>query len=96
MKIITNNVPRFIKYGYEMPEKFRSDFDYILPEEFDNHDFVEYKGNWYDLSEFLSTRESSGDFAQWHGYAPDSYFSGILVKQIAPDFEAVIIGRYYA
>ena len=37
--IKTNNVPRLLKYGYEMPDKFKSDFDYISEEEFPLHDF---------------------------------------------------------
>lgn len=91
MKIITNNVPRKLKYGYEMPQKLRLDFDYIDPEEFDLHDFVLYRGMWFDFAETVVV-PSSEEFANWHSCVSMSYFHGYLFKLV--DTETVICGMY--
>ena len=89
IKIMTNNKPRQLIYGYELTDKQKQDFDYI--EDIDNHDFVKYKNNIYDLSEFMRT-DSIGSLKDWHGYSSDSFFSGTLVKYI--DDDTVIMGWY--
>ena len=90
MKIITNNVPRNMIYGYELTDKQKQDFDYIA--DIDSHDFVKYKDNIYDLSEFMRI-ENNDNLKDWHGYSSDSYFSGTLVKYL--DSDTVIMGWYY-
>ena len=90
-KIITNNKPRQLVYGYELTDKQKQDFDYI--EDIDSHDFVKYKNNIYDLSEFMRI-ESIDSLKDWHGYSSGSYFSGTLVKYI--DDDTVIMGWYYS
>ena len=92
MKIITNNKPRQLICGYQLSDKQKQDFDYI--EDIDSHDFVKYKNNIYDLSEFLRI-ENNDKLNGWHGYSSDSYFSGTLVKY-ADDMESVIMGWYYS
>lgn len=87
MKIITNNIPRNLKYGYEMPEKLRSDFDYL--DDLDSSEFFVYRGQWYDIGEFMRVPE---ELKPWHGYAADSYFSGTLIKLVD---DQIIVGRYY-
>lgn len=89
MKIITNNQPRQLIYGYELTEKQKQDFDYL--DDIDSQDFVRYKGNIYDVSEFMSTYNMDS-LKDWDGYTSDSYFSGVLIKII--DSDTVIIGRY--
>ena len=91
IKIITNNKPRQLIYGYELTDKQKQDFDYI--EDIDIHDFVKYKNNIHDLSEFMRV-ETIDSLKDWHGYSSDSYFSGTLVKYI--DSDTVIMGRYYS
>lgn len=86
----TNNCYRNLKHGYEMPKKLRPDFDYIGIEEFDCHDFVEYKGEWYDLSSFVLWPEKC-----WDGYISDSFFSGIVIKYHPDDNDRVMMGTYY-
>ena len=95
--IITNNQPRNLVYGYELSEKERKDFDYIEPENFDSYDFCRYKGNVYDLSEFITLHDpiSQKTFPGWSGAQGDTYFSGILVKLIPDNTDQVIMGRYY-
>ena len=92
MKIITNNKPRQLVYGYELTDKQKQDFDYI--DDIDSHDFVKYKNNIYDLSEFMRV-ENNDSLKDWHGYSSDSFFSGTLVKY-TDDMESVIMGWYYS
>ena len=88
MKIITNNQPRLLLYGYELTDKERQDFDYL--EDIDSHSFLKYKGFIYDVSEFMVV---DNDYLKgWDGYSSDSYFSGILIKYI--DSDHVIVARY--
>ena len=91
IKIITNNKPRQLIYGYELTDKQKQDFDYI--EDFDSHNFVKYKNIIYDLSDFMRV-ETIDSLKGWHGYSSDSYFSGTLVKYI--DNDSVIMGWYYS
>ena len=86
MKIITNNVPRNMIYGYELTDKQKQDFDYIA--DIDSHDFVKYKGMIFDVSEFMIT-----DLEGWDGVSGQSYFHGYLIKIV--DSDSVIMGRYY-
>ena len=92
IKIMTNNTPRNLTYGYELTDKQKQDFDYI--EDIDNHDFVIYKNNVIDLSEFMRI-DSIDHFKDWHGYSSDSFFSGTLVKY-CDDNDSVIMGWYYS
>ena len=91
LTIITNNVPRNIIYGYELPESVRPDFDYIDAEAVGGHSFVQYKGCYYDLNEFM--RAEDEELNAWHGVTGQSYFSGVLIKLV--NDEQVIMGRYY-
>ena len=92
MKIITNNKPRQLVCGFELSDKQNHDFDYI--DDIDNHDFVIYKNNVYDLSEFMRV-ENNDKLKGWDGYSSDSFFSGTLIKY-ADDTESVIMGWYYS
>lgn len=91
IKIMTNNKPRQLIYGYELSDKQKQDFDYI--DDIDSHDFVKYKNNIYDLSEFMRI-ENNDSLKDWGGYSSDSFFSGTLVKYI--DSDTVIMGWYYS
>lgn len=90
IKIMTNNKPRQLIYGYELTDKQKQDFDYI--DDIDSHNFVKYKNNIYDLSEFMRI-ENNDSLKDWHGYSSDSFFSGTLVKYV--DDDTVIMGWYY-
>ena len=90
MEIITNNKPRHLIYGYDLPAKVRSDFDYLNDEELDCSNFVRYRGQYYDLSQFMRSDSVTG----WDGVAGQSYFSGVIIKIV--DSDSVIIGRYYS
>ena len=89
MKIKTNNVPRHILYGYELPVSQRNEFDWLSDEGFNEAEFFKYKGNYYALSEFMSCY-----LPNWQGYYSDSAFSGILIKFKGSD--SVIVGQYFS
>lgn len=86
IKIMTNNKPRQLIYGYELSDKQKQDFDYI--EDIDSHDFVKYKGRVFDVGEFMIT-----ELEGWDGVSGQSYFNGYLIKIV--DSDTVIMGRYY-
>ena len=94
MEIKTNNQPRAILYGYELPEKAKEDFDYYSADELDTVSFFKFKGQFYDLGDFMATRNLDA-FDGWHGYRSDSFFSGVVIK-LLDDGESVIVGTYYS
>ena len=99
IEVITDNKPRLIIDGYQLTERERKEFDYI--ENFDFASFVRYKGELYDLGDFMildprtAGVEPSLRSIGWHGYASDSFFSGIVMKYAEGDDDRVIMGRYY-
>lgn len=98
LRVITNNVPRDIVYGYELTDKERKEFDYIDFSTDDGvfHQFFRYKGWTYDLEEFerWDNPNSPTVGTGWDGMSADTFFSGILIRYIE-DFERVVVGRYY-
>ncbi len=91
--IVTNNKPRHMLYGYDLPKSVRKDFDYIDDDEYASHDFVEYKGRYYDLAESIAVTDPVMEAAGWHSYEAGSYFSGVCFKLV--DTDTVVVGRYY-
>lgn len=69
---------RNLKYGYELPKKWRKDFDWLSDEEYDMENFALINKRYYALSEFVRTPESLEKMG-WHGIHNDSYFSGVLI-----------------
>lgn len=97
MDIITNHRPRPTIYGFELTEKEREEFNYYDdPEELDSANFFKYRGQVYDLAEFMRV-DKNGPLAAlgYDGYSGDSFFSGILVK-LSDCGEAVTVARYYS
>jgi hypothetical protein len=98
--IVTNNVPRDIVNGYELTSAERADFDFIDWSDVEagnvSPEFFRYKGELYYLESEGRPRFAPG----WDGYLSDSFFSGILfrfpVEDGRPDYERIIVGRYYA
>lgn len=103
MNIVTNNQPRQpmsglmmeLFVGVKQAAKIRKEFDWLSDEDFENESFVTYKGYTYAMSQFMRVEnEATGDFAGWHGYHSDSYFSGVLIRFC--DDSDVIMGRYFS
>ena len=92
MQIKTNNQPRDLIFWYDLTEKEKADFDYIEDGQFTG---FRYKGQVYDLGEFMHCSGSVNDFSDWNGISSDTFFSGVLVKYTS-DFESVIVGRYFS
>lgn len=102
-----NNVPRNVIYWHELSETEKKEFDYLVTENDDNAEhgpmntFFRYKGNVYDLHEFMRIDKAIAPHCQrpgWEkfdGYSSDSFFSGILVRY-ANDHESVIVGQYFS
>ena len=84
MKIKTNNQPRDILTWYDLTPAEQKEFDYL--EEGEGSFFFRYKNQAYDLGEFMridaniAPHPQRDDWEKWHGYASDSYFSGVLVS----------------
>lgn len=94
MKIITNNRPRAIVYGHELAETEAAEFDYMTPEDLACADFVRYKGQTYDIGEFMRAPEDLAA-AGWDGATADSFFSGVLIR-LDPAGDYAVLGRYYS
>ena len=77
LTIKTNNVPRPIIYGYELSAKELAWFDYYTNEDLEMRQFFRYKGQVYDLGEFMrvtDTMKNCHGFDSWDGYCSDSFF----------------------
>jgi hypothetical protein len=94
IKITTNNIPRPILYGYELTPAERAEFDYYNEDELDCAMFFRYKGEVYDIGEFMRVPKYNPFPDAWAGYMSDSYFSGILIRFPDDDDDYVIVGRY--
>jgi len=103
IKIISNYQWRNFLYGHELPASVRGDFDYMNDEEFYSHNFIKYKGHYYDVSEFMLYKHECSDEVknqdhskwQWQGYQSDSYFSGVLIRY-SDDCEQYQIATYFS
>ena len=87
---------RTFKYGYELPKKWRKEFDWLKGEAFTDGNFAYYRKWYYALDEFLRI-EPSGQtigFRGWDGYISDTYGSGTVIK-ISSDGNRYKIGHYY-
>lgn len=71
-----------------------SEFNYQNAEE-TLDGFFHHRGNWYHLDQFMPFTENNPDFAGWHAYAGDSFFSGVVIK-LSKDGEQIKIGTYYS
>lgn len=98
MKIITNNHERDVLSWWDLTDKERKAFDYLIEREEDGV-FFRYMGEVYDLGEFMRVpnnepaRQELNELREWDGYLSDSFFSGIVVKYRGR-FESVVVGRY--
>lgn len=108
MKITTNNHPRDLIALADMPEAARADFDYIEGEDQFSPRMFKYRGAWFDACEFTRIAKRSGrdwmahtvdddsPLLAWDGIQTDTYFSGVVLRYVGPDNEAVAIGRVYS
>ncbi len=101
--VITNNVPRDIIDAWELGTKERAAFDYLdwdkIEKGEDSASFIRYKGELYDLGDFMRVERSGYPIYdwmnKWDGYISDTFFSGILVRYYGIEHDQVIMGRFY-
>jgi len=90
MKIVTNNQPRQLLDWDNLTPKEQKELDYFDPSE-DSGNFFRYKGQVYDLGEFMRVDSLPG----WDGASAQSAFHGVLVKVVG-DCQSVIVGSFYS
>lgn len=100
VKVVTNNVPRFVIDAYELTVKERAEFDYLdwpkIDAGEDSASFFRYRGQLYDLGEFSADygiTKGSGlpdHLSKWDGYMSESFFSALVVRYV--DSESVVVG----
>ena len=91
LTIRTNNAPRELLCWGDLTTKEQGEFDYINDPE--TATFFRYRGWPYDLGEIMSVDDMP--FKGWHGYASDSYFSGIVIR-LVDDGERIVCGTYFS
>lgn len=78
LTIKTNNQYREILMGYDVPEQYRDDFDYM--DNIDENMFFKYKGQYYALDQFMVGTSDREELEGFHGIHNATYFSGVLIK----------------
>ena len=92
IEVITNNIPRLLEDGFNLSAEEIKEFDYV--EDIAELVVVRYKGELYDIGEFMRPPEELSSLG-WHGYSPDTYFSGVVVKLLEEDQDRVVVGTYF-
>lgn len=99
-KIVTNNVPRFTLDWRDLTPKEQKEFDYLDSDDRQSEaTFVRYRGEVYDLGEFMAVDQRShggsggnGAFHGWDGYFAEHAFSAVLVRYADRQCESVVMG----
>lgn len=90
MKIVTNNKPRQLVYGYELTDKEKSEFDYLEALEYET--FVRYQGMTFHISDFIRLSDDSEEAKQgWSGVHGLNAFCGVLIKLLKGG--QVVVGK---
>tara|TARA_B110000211_G_scaffold185303_1_gene210244 strand:- start:2502 stop:2807 length:306 start_codon:yes stop_codon:yes gene_type:complete len=101
MNIKTNNKFRDILRSYDLTEQEREEFDYYTVDELYDAMFFRYKGDVFDLGEFMrcpdsnKTSDDLTELTEWDGYMSDSYFSGVVIRY-DDNIEQIQVGRFYS
>lgn len=94
MEVISNGVARDMIPFYALPLKVQGQVSQNY-ENAEHFDWVQYKGEWYCMEDFMRVPRDGTLLLEWDGYLNDTYFSGVLVKFV-DNGERVIFGRYYS
>tara|TARA_R110000744_G_scaffold276023_1_gene388782 strand:+ start:118 stop:420 length:303 start_codon:yes stop_codon:yes gene_type:complete len=71
---ITNNHNRDLVYRYDVPQDvLDGDLDWTSDD--DCSGYLQYRGYWYHLSQFMVT-----GIEGWDGFHGDSFFSGVAIR----------------
>ena len=90
VEITTNHHRRPVLGWHELTEQERADFDWLEMPEYAS--FARYRRSTYNLGDLDSVRQ---EFRGWHGYVPESRWSGTLVRFNDDDDGTVTFGSYY-
>jgi hypothetical protein len=101
LTIKTDHKWKAFRYRNEVPRRvLERDFDY--QDEDDATDgFFKYRGVWYHLDQFMrfgfpfGGHPEDSPFKDWHAYAGDSFFSGVVIR-VSSDGEQYQVGTYYS
>lgn len=98
IEIITNYHHKPLLSGYELTDEEKGEFDYIedIDETYDR--FFRYRGNVYDVHEFMRIHETqmareNSELKAWDGYRSDSFFSGTLIRYVE-GYEYIQVATY--
>lgn len=91
LTIVTDHKWKNFKYGYEVPEKVLKDLGSYIA--YDG--YIQYRGQWYDLADFMILDKNSSFPKPWQAYQSDSAFSGIVIE-VSNDGEQYRIGTYFS
>lgn len=92
----TNLVPRELFSGYTLTDKEREQFDYYTSQEIDDQSFFRFKGNIYDIGEFMRTQAGGAlERAGWDGADGQSAFHAVVVH-LCTDGESVVVGEVFS
>lgn len=113
VKVTTNHVPRDILYTYELHhyginiEELRKEYNWIDPEEWETSEWVIYKGEVYNLQDFMAVDNPFYNpnppewLKEWDGYMSQGFIGGLVIKYPRMDYnpeeiddERVIVGYY--
>ena len=92
LTIKTNNQFREVSSFYELSDEQRKEVE-------DRYDTIEessffvYKNDVYDLNDFMRLDSNAPFKGKWHGYSPDSFFSGLLIE-LSECGDGVKVGFY--
>lgn len=102
LTVRTNHQPRDLFSACELSESELEKYclGYIEGDDMLSYRLFRYKGNVYDVNEFVAFLPPWGNpnsplAKDWDGIQSDTHFSGILVKY-TNDYESVIVGTYFS
>ncbi len=82
---------------YDLPPKQQEWFDYLTTDdERCSYNFIQYRGVWYDLSQFQHNGNLPEDspLTRWQGHQSDSFSSGVVCSW-DDAFEYVKMGTFF-
>lgn len=94
MKIKTDHKTRLLSNFYDLPAEVQKEFDWFDPETRQG-DFVQYRGNWYCLDEFMRVTDPELLAKGWQGIEGHSAFSAVVMKYSKYHSDYVIMGFAY-
>ena len=95
MKLRTNNIARSLCNWHDLDDKQKSELDWRDTDELQESflGFI-YKGQIYDLSDFVKLDDDNYPINGWHGAFAQSAFHAIVIKMTDDNF--VIVGQVFS